>query len=214
MCGVRGSGSGRDRWPRPALPRVSGSAAIPGTPWKPAFGQKGALISTRLSQSASRNEKHWKGRQGCGNHPPKAAGCYLSPSSSLIGLGGTRGWGADSYNTLLLHSWGRGKHRNAAAHEPNSHCSRVRDFGTTRLFLKGLGGPCSLLQPWSTWRFPFSTLTDPFTRCHFFFQHMQLKRDIWRSACKPCKHFSFASKLRLIHFFKLFLFPPLLLPLE
>lgn len=28
-----------------------------------AFGQKGACISTGLSQSASRNEKHWKNRQ-------------------------------------------------------------------------------------------------------------------------------------------------------
>lgn len=139
ICGtwcVRGSGSGRDRWPRPALPGVSRSAAIPCTRWKPAFGQKGAFISTRLSQSASRNEKHWKNRQGgCGSRPLKGAGCYLSSSSLLNGLGGAWGWGTDSYNTLLLHSSGRGKHRNAASHETNSHYSQVRDFGMTCLFL-------------------------------------------------------------------------------
>lgn len=37
---------------------------------------------------------------------------------------------------------------------------------------------------------------------------MELKRDIWRPACKPCKHFSIASKLMLINFLKL-LFPSL-----
>lgn len=83
MCCVHGSGSGRDRWPRPALPRVSGSTAIPCTRWKPAFGQKGAFISTRLSQSASRNEKHWKNRQA-GLWEPSPEGSRLLFVSQLL----------------------------------------------------------------------------------------------------------------------------------
>lgn len=142
ICGtwcVHGSGSGRDRWPRPALPRVSGSTAIPCTRWKPEFGQKGAFISTRLSLHLRMKNTGKTGRQGCGSHSLKGAGCYLSPSSLLNGLGGTWGWGADSYKTLLIHFSGRGKHRNAASHETNSHYFQVRDFGTTCIFLRGKG---------------------------------------------------------------------------
>lgn len=141
--------SGRDRWPRPALPGVSGSAAIPCTRWKPVFGQKGALISTRLSQAASRNEKHWKSRQA-GLWEPSPEGSRLLFVSQL--LHERSGWCAglgSSYSPPLPHSSGRGKHRNAAERKANSHCSQVRDFGTTCLFLRGKGWavpvlPCSL----------------------------------------------------------------------
>lgn len=79
------------------------------------------------------------GRQGCGSHPLKGADCYLSPSSSLNSLDGAQGWGADGYNTLLLHSLDTAKHRNDASHETNSHYSQVRDFSTICIFLEGKG---------------------------------------------------------------------------
>lgn len=104
ICGtwcVRGSGSGRDRWPRPALPGVSRSAAIPCTRWKPAFGQKGAFISTRLSQSASRNEKHWKNRQA-GLWEPSPEGSRLLFVFQL--LAERSGWHVGLGNRQLQYS--------------------------------------------------------------------------------------------------------------